>query len=309
MLALVANGKGDAELREVDDPVPRDDEAVVAVRASSLNRGEVRGLASAAPGTISGWDVAGEVVVAAANRSGPPIGTRVVGLVRSGAWAQRVAVPTHALARLPDSVSYETAATLPVAGITAWRALQVEDVIDRAKVLITGAAGGVGRFAIQLAMQQGAYVTAVVGSDARKEGLLQLGAEEVVVGMPDEGAFDLILDSVGGASLSRALDLVARRGTIVSYGASDPSPTTFSPGPFFRKGGARLYGLIVFEEVSYHRSAALDLATLLERIEHGALRVDVDLVTSWREPQLAFKALMERKVKGKAVLVFDDHSS
>jgi NADPH:quinone reductase-like Zn-dependent oxidoreductase len=309
MFALVANGRGGVEPHEVDEPDPRPDQAVVAVRATSLNRGEVRSLGSADAGTRPGWDLAGDVAVAAADGTGPPKGARVVGMARSGAWAQRVAIPSGSLAVLPDGVSYEDAATLPVAGITAWRALQVPDVVDRRKVLVTGAAGGVGRFAIQMATHLGGYVTAVVGSETRGEGLRELGAEEVVVGMPEGGAYDVILESVGGASLARAMELVAPRGTVVSYGASDPSPTTFSAGPFFRKGGARLYGLIVFEEVAHHRSAGLDLALLAEQVERGVLRVQRELVVSWRDPQAAIDALMARRVRGKAVLVFDDHTS
>jgi NADPH:quinone reductase-like Zn-dependent oxidoreductase len=309
MRALVPDGQGGAELREVDDPEPRDDHAVVAVRATSLNRGEVRNLGSATPGALHGWDVAGDVVVAARDGSGPPVGTRVVGLVRTGAWAERVAVPSNALAVLPESVSYEAAATLPVAGVTAWRALQVPEVVDGRSVLVTGAAGGVGRFAIQLASHLGAFVTAVVGSEARGVGLRELGAEQVVVGMPDEGSFDVVLDSVGGAFLARALELVSRRGAVVSFGASDPTPVSFEPGPFFRKGGARLYGLIVFEEVAHHRSAGRDLSVLVEMLERGTLRTDLDLVVPWHRAPEAFDALIQRRVNGKAVLLVGGESS
>jgi NADPH:quinone reductase-like Zn-dependent oxidoreductase len=309
MRALVADGHGGVQLTEVDDPKPRDDQAVGAVRATSQNRGEVRGLLAARAGALQGWDVAGDVVVAARDGSSPPAGTRVVGLVRTGAWAERVAVPSNALAALPDSVSYEDAATLPVAGVTAWRALQVPEVVDERAVLVTGASGGVGRFAVQLATHLGGYVTAVVGSEARGEGLRELGAEAVVVGMPEDGSFDVILESVGGASLGRAMHLVSPRGTVVTFGASDPSPVTFDPATFYRKGGARLYGLIVFEEVSHHRSADRDLGVLVEQLERGALRTQVDLVVGWERASEAFDALMQRRVKGKAVLRVGDHAA
>src|SRR5690348_9654626 len=84
-------------IRSVPEPAPQRGEAVVRVRAVSLNRGEVRRAGMAAAGWRPGWDLAGIVERAAADGSGPPVGARVVGLVLEGAWAERVAVPTHAL--------------------------------------------------------------------------------------------------------------------------------------------------------------------------------------------------------------------
>jgi len=100
-------------------PVPDRGGAVVRVRAISLNRGEVRRAGVAAAGWRPGWDLAGEVERAAADGSGPRVGARVVGLLPEGAWAERVAVPAHTLAELPEKVTFSQAATLPVAGLTA----------------------------------------------------------------------------------------------------------------------------------------------------------------------------------------------
>ena len=83
------------KLAEVPDPTPAPGQAVVEVRAFSLNRGETRRLATMEPGTVTGWDLAGVVRDAAADGSGPPAGARVVGLVDPGAWAERVAVSTE----------------------------------------------------------------------------------------------------------------------------------------------------------------------------------------------------------------------
>src|SRR2546425_2384190 len=127
MKALVASpgAAGNISMIDVDEPEARPNQALVDVKAASLNRGEVRALQGAEPGWRPGWDVAGVVAKAAAEGNGPHEGTRVVGLVWSGAWSERVAVPTHMLAPLPDDVSFEAAATLPVAGLTARRAVEM----------------------------------------------------------------------------------------------------------------------------------------------------------------------------------------
>ena len=101
----------------------------------------------------------------------------MVGIVQSGAWAERVAVPVEHLAELPEAVSFEQASTLPVAGLTALRSLELGGFIVGKRVLVTGASGGVGRFAIQLAKLAGAHVTAVA---RRTDGLAQLGADDVL---------------------------------------------------------------------------------------------------------------------------------
>ncbi len=178
MRALVSKQSSPyAELAEVPDPAPRHDQALVEVEAFSLNRGETRRLESLEPGTVTGWDLAGVVQQPAPDGSGPPAGARVVGMVPAGAWAERAAVETDWLAELPAAVSFEQAAALPVAGLTALRALELGGFLVEKRVLVTGASGGVGRFAIQLAKLAGAQITALA---RRTEGLKELGADAVI---------------------------------------------------------------------------------------------------------------------------------
>ena len=308
MRALVATGKGELGLEwgEVPAPEPSPNQAVVAVRAVSLNRGEVRRLARATPGLVPGWDVAGVVSQPAGNGTGPPEGSRVVGLVPSGAWAEQAVVDATLLAALPEEVSFEAASTLPVAGLTALNALRLGGFLVGARVLVTGAAGGVGRFAVQLGALAGADVVAVVGSPERAEGLAELGASEVIVGDADPGGgFDLILESVGGDSLSRSLAAVAGFGTVVYFGMSSGDHAVVESTWYGDHAGARLYALRVFDELLRNQRGARDLALLARLVAEGRLDTQVSMTTSWRDPAAALEGLMARKVKGKAVLSID----
>ena len=292
MRALVADGSG-VSFAEAPDPQVDASHALVEVKAFSLNRGEVRRLPARKPGTIPGWDVAGVL----------NDGTRVVGLADEGGWAELATLPTDRLAKLPDGVSFEAACTVPVAGLTALRALEAGGPLLGRRVLITGAAGGVGRFAIQLAHRAGAHVTGVVRNAERGEGLRELGADELITELEPEGeSFDLLLESVGGASLAAALTRVAPHGTVVAFGASSPEPTTFDVSRFYNRDGAKLYGLRVFDELVRHRCGVRDLTLLLDELAAGRLDPQIDFVTSWDDYETAITALMERRVAGKAVL-------
>src|SRR5215210_7533649 len=132
-------------LARVEEPSPTPAETLVRVAAVSLNRGEVRRAEASEAGFRPGWDLAGTVERHAADGTGPDEGARVVGFLPSGAWAELAAVPTNALAALPEGVSFEEASTLPVAGLTALYALEKGGGLLGRSVLVTGASGGAGQ--------------------------------------------------------------------------------------------------------------------------------------------------------------------
>lgn len=283
MRALVATGDADlVELGRVSAPPP--DEMVVDVRAVSVNRGELHRLSIATAGWRPGWDFAGVVD-----------GARVLGIAAGGSWAERVAVPAAQLAAVPDGVSWEQAAALPTAGLTALRILRVPGGLSGRSVLVTGAAGGVGRLAVQLARRAGARVTAIVGKPERGDGL---GADEIAVGTERlRPEFDLILESAGGDSLREALRLVAPRGTVVSFGNSSRDMTRFSVSDVYPKE-AVLRGFYLLNDLR----AADDLSYLARLVAKAELTVDIAATADWTHARTILRDLRERRLAGKAVL-------
>jgi NADPH2:quinone reductase len=307
MLALVntPNGSAPIELRQIAEPDPARDEALVKVHAFSLNRGELSSFARNKEGWVPGQDIAGVVLRQAANGNGPPAGVRIVGLVDDFGWAERAAVPIHRMAVLPENVSFAQAATLPVAGLTALRTLRHGGPLVGRRVLITGAAGGVGTLAVQIAARSGAQVTAVVGRPDRAAGLKSLGAAEVVEGIDKaQGRFALILESGGGASLAAAIRLVEARGTVVVYGNSSTEPTTISFADFRGAPNSRVQSFSYFTSEAEERFGP-DLAVLVSLTADGSLKPQIGLERSWRDFLRVTEPLRDRRVAGKAVLLVD----
>lgn len=307
MLALVNTPHGSApvELREIPEPAPARNEALVEVHAFSLNRGELSSFARNKEGWVPGQDVAGVVLRQAANGEGPPAGGRVVALVDDFGWAQRAAVPSHRMAALPENVSFAQAATLPVAGLTALRTLRHGGALVGRRVLITGAAGGVGTLAVQIAARSGAHVTAIVGRPERAAGLKALGAVEVVGGIDNaQGRFALILESGGGESLTAAIQLVEPKGTVVVYGNSSSETTTISFANFRGAANARLQSFSYFTSEAEERFAP-DLALLVSLVADGSLKPQIGVERSWHDILEVADQLRDRRVFGKAVLRVD----
>lgn len=274
-------------------------EALVEVRAFSINRGELRLLKTVADGWRPGWDFAG--IVQSDSGQGPRAGTRVVGIRRGATWAERVAVPEAWIAELPDRVSFAQGAALPTAGLAALRMLRLGPAILGRRVLVTGATGGVGRFAIQLAHLGGAHVTALVSSSsARAAGLHELGADQVVSEIGQlRGPFDLILESVGGDTLARLITMVDPSGTLIMFGNSSDEPTTFNVRDVYNDGLVRLQG---FELFFGGEPFGRDLGYLASMVATGQLDPQLAGELPWEDMAGAMERLRNREVAGKFAL-------
>src|SRR6202521_305367 len=299
---------GRLALKPVELRDPDRDEVEVKVTAISLNRGETRrAVQQAEPGWRPGWDFAGVVETAAAEGSGPKSGTRVVGILPSGAWAERVNCRSHAVAALPDGVSDAQASTLPVAGLTALHALRQGGLLLGRKVLVDGASGGVGHLACQLASAAGALVWGHVRRPEYREAVAEWCGGRVVldrdlVGAKPHGPFWLIVDSLGGPALSAALGMLQPNGTCVTFGTSDAATVTFESRNLFGTGGARLYGLTLFHELMSVERASIGLGLLAELIAAGKLKPQIAVEAPWNEIGPIARRLIDREFAGKAVL-------
>ncbi|HEY6758291.1 MAG TPA: zinc-binding dehydrogenase [Baekduia sp.] len=280
----------------VPDPTPAPDEALIEVAAFSINRGEVL-LLRGAPreNWRPGADVAGRVVEAAADGTGPAAGTRVAAHAEQGGWAERVAVRTDAVAPLPHAVSFEEAATLGVAALTALRLLRrVGDVAGR-RLLVTGASGGVGHFLTELAVTRGAEVTAV---SHRGDRLRALGAH--VLDTIGDGPYDVAFESVGGDSLPAAIAATARGGTVVWFGQASGEPSTLAFGATMAGGPPA--AIVPFSYWQTGASDGADLATLVGLVARHHLHPEIGIVEDWAQTPRLLRALADRELTGKAVL-------
>ena len=298
--------------RELPDPEPGPHDVLVAVRAYAVNRGELSLLEQRADGWLPGQDVAGVVARPAADGSGPPEGTRVVGIAEGGGWSEQVIVPAHRVAPLPDGTGFADAAALPVAGLTALRALREAGPLLGRRLLVTGATGGVGSFAVQLGAAAGAHVTALVSRPERADAARALGAHAVATLAGDAlapvagggeagGRFHAVLDGVGGPALGAAIHALAPRGAVVAYGVAGGRSRT--PLAFFDFAAGQLGRLVgFFVYATGEETFGEDLGVLARLVADGRLRVGRELTRDWGETRAAVQALRDRSVTGKVVL-------
>jgi NADPH:quinone reductase-like Zn-dependent oxidoreductase len=291
-------------VREVPVPVPAPNQALIKVKAFSLNQGETRTALDATESYIPGWDFAGVVEVAATNGSTPKKGTRVFGYIGRSSWAEYLIAPGGFMAEIPEGVSDIQAATLPIAGLTAMACIDASGVLLDRSVLVTGASGGVGRFACKLAQLAGAKVFAVsrrsnLFQQLQQDGINPAGIFASAAEAKGAGAYDVIWDSVGGDSLAIALTSLARNGICVNYGNSSRQPTTFD----VRTMGWPFHGI---QCVWLGREPLPNSTPIFDRlarlVQQRQLHAPIDTILPWTSIAEAAERLIQQHVDGKIVL-------
>jgi NADPH:quinone reductase len=284
-------------IAEVAEPAAGPTTALIQVRHLSLNHGDLNDARSGRirPGGVLGSDASAVVAEAAHDQSGPQVGARVVALAQ-GAFAERIAVDVDSVAEVPQSVDLTEAAALPVAGLAALRALRAAGPPLGRRVLITGASGGGGGLAVQLAAHAGAHVVASVGSVARGRGLAERGADEVVVGLDGlDRPVDVVLENVGGPQLVAAWRLLAPGGSLQSIGWASGEPAVFPP--YSTIGPAKSISSFLNEG-----DASEDLLTLVGMLADRSLTVEIGWRGPWEQFTEAVETIQGRRLTGKAVL-------
>ncbi|MFI5979848.1 NAD(P)-dependent alcohol dehydrogenase [Streptomyces sp. NPDC051555] len=333
MRAIVQDAYGSADAMrfdaDVERPVPGDDDVLVRVHAAGVDAGvwhlmtgtpylvRLMGYGLRRPKyRIPGMDMAGTVEAVGANVTRLRPGDEVFGMGK-GAFAEYACAPQAKLALKPPSLSFEQAAALPVSGLTALQALRDSGGIRAGqKVLVIGASGGVGSYAVQLAKAYGAEVTGVCGT-AKSDLVRSLGADHVIDytrteigagagtatgtagGAPDR--YDLVLDIAGGRPLSRLRRALTPRGTLVLVGNEAGGRWSGGMGRLLRAVllspfvGQRLRPMAAVERYE-------DLDVLADFVGTGRLTPALDRTYPLSEAPEAVRSLAEHRVRGKSAV-------
>ncbi|TMM12393.1 MAG: NADP-dependent oxidoreductase [Actinobacteria bacterium] len=298
MRAIVVRETGEPDvlqLEETDAPEPSDGEVLIVVRAASVNPVDWkyrRGLADKPLPAILGLDVSGTVESSRAD--GFAEGDDVFGWAASGGYAELATASASAIAKKPAAVSHEQAASIPVAGITAWQSLFDRGGLTEGQTaVIAGAAGGVGHFAVQLAKHAGARVIGT-GSARNRDFVLGLGADEYVdyteqdVGEVVSGVADVAFDAVGGDTTETLLPTLREGGILVTIAAAPPEEAA-------AERGARA----VLHVTS---PSAEQLARVADLVASGDVRVEISEVLPLSEVKRAHELSESGHTRGKIVL-------
>ncbi|WP_457947966.1 NAD(P)-dependent alcohol dehydrogenase [Pseudarthrobacter sp. alpha12b] len=321
MKAIVQDTYGSAdvlELRDIARPEPGDGQVLVKVRAAGVDQGvwhlmaglpylvRLFGYGLKKPKVpVRGREVAGVVEAVGPGVTRFAAGDEVFGTC-DGSFAEYVCAREDKVARKPLSLSFEEAAASPISGVTALQAVRdAAQVTVGQKVLILGAGGGVGSFAVQLAKAFGAEVTGVC-STAKVDLVRSLGADAVIdyrtSNISGTGKlYDVILDTAGNRRLSLLRRLIVPKGTLVIIGGEGGGKLT---GGFQRSLGAPLVSLISGRKLKglVAKETHLDLEALASLIEAGSVKPAVDRVFPLAEAPAAIQYLHEGRARGKVVV-------
>lgn len=307
---------------ELPDPEVREGEALIRVRAAALNRGDLlqmRGLYPPPPGAsvIPGLECAGVVEAVGPGVEDVAIGDEVMALLAGGGQAELVSVDAGQLMPKPDHLTWTQAGGLPEVALTSWTNLVYEGGLQADQtVLITAAASGVGSYCVPLARELGARVLVAGRKRHRLEGLVERGAEAVVVLGEDVAeqvheiapkGVDLVLDLVGGPGLADLLPALRDRGRLVLLGLLGGIEANLPLGEILRRRLEIRGSVLRSRSAEEKRGLVRSFSLFAEpRWSGGALDPLVDSVLSMAECGRAYRRMAEEEVFGKIVLNVED---
>ena len=323
MKAFILNTAGvaeDLQIAEIPIPVISNNEVLIQVKAISINPVDVKSranddLLSWAAGSdrpvILGWDVSGIVTAVGNEVHEFKVGDEVFGMVnvnesgtgetlgKGRAYAEYVSAPASHLALKPENVSHTTAVGATMAAMTAWQALQLEQIKKGEKVLIHAAAGGVGHFAVQMAKYLGAYVIAT-SSPENKQFILDLGADEHIDyknQLFDEVVkdVDLVLDTIAGSTLSRSINVVKTGGRIVTIPSWEIPQEDIEAS---KAKGIQIDFMLV-------KSNGEDMRIIASLLNNGYMRSHIQKIFSFEQMPLAHKEVEKGRTVGKIVVAIN----
>jgi NADPH:quinone reductase len=304
---------GELSWEERTDPVAGDTELLVAVRAAGVNAADLlqrRGFYPAPPGyppDIPGMELAGEVLAIGAKVTRFGVGDRVMAVIGGGAQAELVLVDETVAMHVPDVTPWDQAGGFPEAFITAHDALITQSGLSVGeRVLITGAAGGVGTAAVQLAAAAGGWTVASTRHPEHNDLLIELGARKAVepTDVPSHGPFDVVLELVGAPSLEAALGSLATGGRVAVIGVGGGHSLDLDLHALMRLrariSASTLRARPLIDKAVAAREVATDVVPLLAA---GRLRVPVAATFPMHQAAAAYEAFATGGKFGKVVLV------
>jgi NADPH:quinone reductase-like Zn-dependent oxidoreductase len=323
MRAAVHDRYGDADVIRVDSvPVPTiaDDEVLVRVEAAGLDRGTwhlLTGqpyLVRLATGlrrprmAVLGRDVAGTVVATGVAVHRLAVGDSVFG-VASGSFAEYAKAKERKLSRRPEALTAPAAAVLPISGMTALQAVDAAHLTSGSTLLVIGASGGVGSYAVQIAHGLGARVTGVARA-AKVAFVRSLGAERVIAydnpAENHDGPYDAIIDTGGDTPLDRLRSMLAPRGTLVIVGGERGDAVT----GMGRQLHARIVSPFVRQRLTFivNRERQADLERLGHLVEEGTVKPALDTVYPLDQAADAVRHLIDGQTQGKVAIAVGSRS-
>ena len=325
MKAAIIHETGNEDVfryEDVPDPEPRPRQVLLRIESASVNRGDLfrrdgsyGGGAQTLP-LIIGWDVAGTIIGVGSEVTTRQVGQRVVATLPHGGYAEMTAVNEAGTVPIPDGVSFDEAASIPIVFLTSWFALRnVANLKEGETALIQSAGSGVGMAGIQIAKHMGCTVITTAGSQDKLDKARELGADHCIdyneadflaetmsITAQDnrEPGVDVVLEAVGGDVLTKSIQALAMGGRAVTVGNTSRQPATVEPGLMLN----RLLTLQGFSLAVQMGTGGViqELQTILDLCAQGRLRTVIDRVFPLREAGEAHRHLGDRRNFGKVLL-------